>query len=342
MPHRDSRKAIELILREMPEIPVWPQLPVFPAEQMMIQYLEGMPGIREKDNRLFVETDSPEFERELYGFYEEYLELDSGAKAIDNSRFGMGKDCGKTFFEFLDLLEGATQGVKAVKGQIVGPFTLLAGLKDQDDRALLYDERLQDVVSKHLAMKAKWQIERLQSFGRPVILFLDEPALAGFGSSAFISVSSELIARIVNEVIDAAHQSGAMTGIHVCANTDWSLAFDSSVDIINFDAYNYFDKFALYKKQFSRFIEEGRTIAWGMTPTADVATIEQETARSLADRWFDQVRELCSSHISIERILAQSLFTPSCGCGSLPEKSAERVVLITRELGSIMQASLGG
>lgn len=342
MPHKDRDRVISLIIQEMAEIPVWPQLSASPAEQMLIQYLEGLPGVRVKGDRLFVETESQEFEEELYGFYDDYLQLDAGVKNIADSRFRMGEETGGTFCHFLDAARRVSSGLKAVKGQITGPFTLLAGLKDHRDRALLYDERLRDVVTKHLAMKAKWQIGQLKSLGCPVILFLDEPALAGFGSSAFISVSAELIGQILKEVIDAVHQEGAMAGIHICANTDWNIAFDSSVDIINFDAYKYFDKFSLYGKAFTRFIEEGRIVAWGMVPTTDASAIEQVSAEGLADLWFKHIQELSSSEVPVKKILSQSLFTPSCGCGSLPEPSAERVVLTTRELGLIMQAAFKG
>ncbi|MGV8074209.1 MAG: hypothetical protein AB2L11_06620 [Syntrophobacteraceae bacterium] len=340
MPHKDRNKAINFIIKQMHEIPVWPQLSNFPAEQMMIQYLEGLPGVSTKDNRVFVETNTPEFERELYDFYDDYLKVEAGAGDLNNSRFRMGEETGGTFFHFLDVLRQASGKSKALKGQIVGPFTLLVGLKDHSDRALLYDERMRDVVIKHLAMKATWQIGRLKSLGHPVILFLDEPALAGFGSSAFISVSAELIGQILKEVIDAVHEAGAMVGVHICANTDWNLLFDSAVDIINFDAFNFFDKFSLYRNQFAKFLKDGHIVAWGMVPTDDPTAIEQATAASLADIWLSNVRELVSMEIPLAKILSQSLFTPSCGCGGLSQFNAERVVSITRELSLIMQARI--
>jgi len=340
MPHRDRQKAIDLVLRAVPEIPVWPQLSNHKAEQMMYQYLEGLPGIQGGDGDLIVPTDAPEFETELYGFYEEYLEVESGGRDLSSSRFKMGAETGRTFFEFLDALHRAKLSCRAVKGQIVGPFTLLTGLKDRRDRALLYDERYPEVVTKHLAMKAKWQIQHLKSTGYPVIMFLDEPALAGFGSSAFISVSRELIQELLKEVIDAVHESGALAGIHVCANTDWMLAFDSAVDIINFDAYNYFEKFALYEEPLTRFLAGNGTVAWGVVPTGDTRTINRETSESLAHRWMKGIDEIGSSEIARESILSQSLFTPSCGCASLSEEAAERVLMLTRELGQIMRGHL--
>jgi methionine synthase II (cobalamin-independent) len=340
MPHRDPDRVIDLILREIPEIPVWPQLPFFRFEQMMLQYLDGLPGLQFSDKRVFVRTDTAAFEQELYSFYEEYMEVEAETKDILNSRFKMGHDSGRTFFQFVKSLERLPPACRALKGQIVGPFTLLSGLKDQNDSALLYDERMRDVVPKHLAMKAKWQILNLKTFGYPVILFLDEPALAGFGSSAFISVSRELIQQLLKEVVDAAHQEGSLAGIHICANTDWLLAFDSRVDIINFDAYNYFDKFALYREAFLEFMAEGRMVAWGMVPTGDPMILEAESAAALADRWLKSIQELSGDEISLPKVLSQSLFTPSCGCGSLPEPMAERVVHLAAELNGIMRAYL--
>lgn len=339
MPHKDREKAIGLILKESPQIPVWPQLSTFAAEQMIIQYMEGLPGVRTREGSVFVQTDAPEFESELYEFYEHYLDVDAGNRDILESRFKMGEETGGTFFKFLEIMDKADKSeLLALKGQVVGPFTLLSGLKDQGDRALLYDERLQDVLPKHLAMKARWQIHHLRRFGRPVIIFMDEPALAGYGSSAFISVSRELIQQILKEIVDAIHAEGALAGIHICANTDWLLAFDSNVDIINFDAYNYFDKFALYRKAFAEFMSEGRIVAWGMVPTSDPTTIMQETAQGLAERWIKNIEELTAPDLSVEKILSQSIFSPSCGCGSLTEEAAERVLQLNRQLGELLRS----
>lgn len=340
MPHTNREKVIGLILQQSPEIPVWPQLPAFPEEQMMVQYLEGLPGVRYKEGSLYIQTDTPEFDRELYCYYEDFLKVEAKTKELTGSRFGLGPEAGRTFFRFLETASRNSASFHAVKGQVVGPFTLLSGLKDQHDRALLYDDRMKDVVTKHLAMKARWQIRKLKSLSETVIVFIDEPALTGFGSSAFISVSGELVLQLLSDVVHAIHEENALAGIHVCANTDWSLAFQSGVDIINLDAYNYFDRFALYQNAFSRFIRGGGIIAWGQVPTSDAALIEKETALSLADRWMESIQQLVTAEIPLQRILSQSLFTPSCGCGSLTEPLAEQVVALTRRLGLIMRAKL--
>lgn len=337
MPHSDPDLAIELVLGAAPRIPVWPQLSAVKAEQMMIQFLEGLPGVRHEADRIFIHSASPGFEGELLAFYEEYLQVDEGSTDIQESRFRMGPETGRTFHRFLHKLRSLNLDLAAVKGQVVGPFTLLSGLKDQGDRSILYDERLQDVAVRHLAMKCRWQIRQLKILDCPAIIFLDEPALAGYGSSTFISVSKDLVDGLLREVIEAIHGEGALAGIHVCANTDWSILFESGVDIVNFDAYSYFERFALYREHFTRFIRSGGNIAWGLVPTSDPSLIMSETPESLVTRWLECFRELESTEVSVDRILNQSLFTPSCGCGSLPEKTAERVLELTREVSAAMR-----
>ena len=337
MPQRDRRKAIGLVLQAAPEIPAWPQLPVYPAEQMMAQYIEGLPGLVTREGRQFVGSDAPGFDQDLLLFYEQYLAVEDGSLEVDDSLFRMGEETGITFRCFLETIKEANLSVRALKGQIVGPFTLLCGLKDQDGRALIYDERFLDIIPKLLGLKARWQIEIMKTFGAPVIIFLDEPGLAGFGSSAFITVSAELVMRLLTEVVEAVHAAGGIAGIHVCANTDWLLAFQSNFDIINFDAYGYFDKFALYRKECLEFIARGGNIAWGVVPTSDPEVIKAETPESLAGRWTSQMREFAAGEMALEQILAHSLFTPSCGCGSLPEDSTARVLDLLQGFGRIIR-----
>lgn len=342
MPHRDPQHVIELIMREVGEVPVWPQLPAYQDERMMVQYLEGLPGLQTHGDHALVDTDHAQFDSELLAFYQDFMDVEAGLIDIKDSRFRMGERTGGTFRKFVQQLEQAPRVGRAVKGQIVGPFTLLTGLTDAHRKPLLYDDRLCDVVPKHLGLKARWQIEHLQSLGQPVIIFLDEPSLAGYGSSAYIGASAELISTLLGEVIHIIHQAGALVGIHVCANTEWSLVLKSSADIVNFDAYGYLDRFLLYREDITAFLRTGGIIAWGLVPTSDPQAIVSETAENLARIWTQQIQPLVGPDLGISQILAQSMVTPSCGCGSLTEELAERVVRLTKELSTIMRNQFPG
>jgi hypothetical protein len=303
LPHRDRQAAISLVLEEMAEVPVWPQLSPYLPEQMMVQFAEGLPGLASRDGRTFFATTDSRFDEELLGFYEEYLAVTAGNIPLAQSRFRLGDESGRTFFAFVERLRRQQPAAYAVKGQVVGPFTLLAGLRDEHDRLALYDERLRDLVVKTLALKAQWQTERLRVLAPTVLISVDEPALAGFGSSAFISVSAAEVGALLREVASHIHAGGGLAGVHVCANTDWSLFFDSSLDFINFDAYAYFDRFALYRSSLVAFLDRGGLVAWGIVPTLDPEAISTESVDSLVHRWREQIARLVGPDLTLETIL---------------------------------------
>ena len=107
-----------------------------------------------------------------------------------DSRFALKEDTAKGFFVFLERLQTSEAPLAAVKGQITGPFTLGTGIADQNKKPIFYDTQLKDAAVKLLAMKARWQVRKLSTLQKPVMIFFDEPALAGVGSSEFTSISN--------------------------------------------------------------------------------------------------------------------------------------------------------
>ena len=244
------------------------------------------------DSAIFINTDSATFDAELLQFFEEYMGVIGGEIDLEASRFRLTEDTAKGFFVLLERLAGLPAAPIAVKGQITGPFTLGTGIADQNKRAIFYDLQLRDALVKLLAMKARWQVRRLSRFAKPVLIFIDEPGLAGFGSSEFTSISHDDVSQCLEEICEAVHGEGGLAGIHVCANTDWSLALESSVDIISFDAYGYFDRFILYPAQIKKFLESGKILAWGIVPTLNAQQIERETSDSLLEQCREKAKQL--------------------------------------------------
>jgi hypothetical protein len=60
--------------------------------------------------------------------------------------------------------------------------------------------------------------------------------------------------------------------------------------------------------------------------------INQESSDSLVSRWRSQVEDLVGNDLSLETIFRQAIITPSCGCGTLTEALAERVISLTRQV----------
>lgn len=169
------------------------------------------------------------------------------------------------------------------------------------------------------------------------ILFFDEPGLAGFGSSAFITISAGDITACLNEVCNAVHAEGGLAGVHVCANTEWPIIFDADVDVVSCDTYSYFDKFLLYPKHLLSFFHRGGILANGIIPTIP-EFIDRETADSLTAMWLRQKDQLTGIGIAEEMVFAQTLITPSCGTGSISMEYTRKVLELTRDVSARVRA----
>ena len=340
LPLKDHEAAADLVREVTPDIPLWVQLPAYPQERMVPQFAVGLPGLRAEEDRIFVDRTSARYQDELLSFYEEYMAVTAGDQHLNESRFVLDDVSAKGFTTLLGRLQTDTVSPLAVKGQVTGPITFCTGLHDEHRAAIFYDEQLRDAATKLLAMKARWQIRQLAAANRPVMIFCDEPALAGYGSSEFISISREDILACLHEVVEAIHDEGGLAGVHVCANTDWSLVLDAAADIVSFDAYAYFDRFALYRRQVTEYMHAGNILAWGIVPTQHPEIIQRENTDSLLDQWHAKTEVLEQMGIERSVIQNQSLITPSCGAGSLPPALAEKVLRLTRELSDRLRQTL--
>ncbi len=333
LPIIDPDKAAALSLQYLPEAPFWPQLPQRDfREQMDSQYSESLPGIRldEVRKRFYFDT-SKDLTTEFEKFFEQYLEK-------NYAFFQISKVYAAAFPSFITALKkGLPSNMRFVKGHITGPLTAGISFKDETGRDIVHHEMLFDAVVKGLAMKAAWQIQELKQFGKPVIIFIDEPAMESLGS-AFSAVSSEVVAEKLNELIDTIHELGGIAGIHCCGNADWPMIFHTNVDIVNFDAFGYMEKVMLYPGDIKKFMDRGGALAWGIVPTG--AFTGNETPELLLEKMEAGIKRLEAAGLARKTILRQSLITPSCGMGSLTPDQAEAILKLLREVSDRMQKRL--
>lgn len=334
LPMDNHLEATRLMLKYTPEIPLWVQLPLYKEEGMLYQFLPGMPGVEIKNGDFYIDTTTERFEDEVLSFYEEYMAILEEPEKLRGSRFALTDRTAKGFSIFIETIKSLSYVPESVKGQVTGPITMGIGIKDQAGRLLFYDDRMRDIVTKQVAMSARWQAMQLSELNTPnkPIIFFDEPGVVGFGSSTYISITREQITEALKEGIEAVHQGGALAGIHICANGDWSLALESGTDIINFDAYSYFDRLILYREALTQFLLNGGILAWGIVPTGNPEYVEKASVDSLWELWQEQVQQLESLGMGRQMILSQSLITPSCGTGSLSLAHAQKVLFLTRSL----------
>jgi methionine synthase II (cobalamin-independent) len=333
-PHFDSTALCPHLARAV-QIPAWPQLPrrTF-RENMYTQYSVGLPGIvvDEARQRVYFDT-SGDLSAALEAFYERYL-------ADDVASFALPGDYAAGFYAMLDTLQ-SIPGDWA-KGQVTGPISFGLTVADQDRRASLYNEQLADPIVKQLAFNARWQVRQLKHTAcrSNVIIFVDEPYLASFGS-AFISLSREQAVTMLNEVFDAIHAEGALAGVHCCGNTDWSVLLETAADILNLDAYRYLENLALYPAELRAFLDRGGSLAWGIVPNNE--EIYNITPEGLAQRLRGGLRMIGDRargrgvSLQPEEFAGRSLITPACGLGPTTIEIADRAVEMLAQTGEILR-----
>jgi len=322
-PHQDEKEVFQLVLKNFPEIPFWPQLPKRSfLEGMVVQYSEGFPSLKwkEKEQRVWVDT-SQGFDKEFEKFYQR---LEEG----ELEPFQITEDFAKGLRILKDLSsEGHRKKIKYIKGQITGPITFGLALTDQEAKSIFYDPTLRDILIKHLSLKARWMENRFNELfpGTPTMIFFDEPSLSSFGS-AFSSLNREDVIHALNECF---YSVKGLKGIHCCGNTDWSVLLSTNLNILSFDAYGYLENLSLYPKELRTFLERGGILAWGIVPTSEA--ILKEDAQSLVKRFNEGVKNLFGKGID-QTLLQRVILAPSCGTASLPIPLAERVCELTAEV----------
>jgi len=318
LPQTEAQEACELILKTLPQIPFWPQLPKRSArENMYWQYCENLPGVTFEEDRMCIHT--PEDLASIEKFYEHFL-----SEGLDF--FSISKPFAAGFYQ-LQEYKDQLQKAWAVKGQITGPVSFALQVTDENRRSLLYNEELKDIVIKNLLRKANWQESILTNYNSRVIMFLDEPYLSAFGS-AFTSLNREQVIDSLEEVLQGIN---SITGIHCCGNTDWSILLETSVDILSLDAYSYASNLLLYKEQLKKYLGRGGTIAWGIIPTSE-EILQNISVEILAEKLEKIWADLANLGIDREQLLLASLITPACGLGTMRQDMAVKALTLTRNL----------
>ena len=334
LPHKDAEAAIDLVLKYLPQIPFWPQLPnIGKREGMVAQFMEMFPVPHRADGDIFfdeAEVSSPPEER-LEAFYEKITNNDIGYFKI-SEKYSQGL---YAFKKRLKDNPGLLKNIEFIKCQITGPFTMGASLKDESGTPYLNDPVFMQAFIEGLKMKALWQIEFLKEFGKPVVMFIDEPYLTAFGS-AYTPINRDDVVNGLIELCAGIKATGAVTGVHCCGNTDWSIFTEvSGIDIINFDSYSFWDRFVLYADSVEGFLKRGGFICWGLVPTEEYS--DKMTPDSLVSKMEQGIEVLVRKGIGPDLLYKQMLLSPSCGLGSLDIGKSEKILKTLTEISKLIR-----
>ena len=326
MPHIDPGEACSLVLKYLPALPAWPQLPKRSLkENMNIQFSEGFPGITLRGDKLQIEPGE-DFEARLGQIY---ADADEG----NLDKYAISAEYAAGLHAFLSR----SPRLEMVKGQVTGPVTWGLSVTDKKALAILYDENLAEIIPKFLRLKASWQENVLRRLSPHTIIFVDEPYLLSLGS-VFVPIPEEKVPALLEEVFRGIK---GLKGLHCCGDTNWAVLLGTSVDILSFDAYNYASSLACYPAEVKAFVERGGVIAWGIVPN-DEEALGKESVSSLKDRLGEAMAPFTREGLSLKRLVRQGLLTPSCGLAALSPETASCALELTASLSDSIRRKYGG
>ncbi|MDO8488964.1 MAG: methionine synthase [Candidatus Omnitrophota bacterium] len=331
LPLVDAQKAVELILRYLPQAPFWPQLPKADSREGMIaQFSENLPGLKIDNSGLHFAVQDKEKELEL--FYEKII-------AQDLEYFKISPDFARGLYTFYQRLNNTDlSGIEFIKCQVTGPFTFCFGITDSDGKAIFHDEVLKQAMIKGLAMKAFWQLDLFKKFGKKMIMFFDEPFLTGVGS-AYTPIDRKDVIEVFSEITEGLKDKDCLVGVHCCGNTDWSMLTDcSGIEIINFDAFTFQERFVLYADNLKAFLKRGGIICWGIAPTQGYDG--SQTPDILAEKIKSGLDILVKKGIDRDLLLERLLISPACGLGTLDARKAEEILSLLNQTSAFIRKNL--
>ena len=299
LPHSDPVLACDDVLAIFSEFPYIPTLPNRALlEGIVFNDSEQLPGRIVREDRLLFDSTKDQ----TAAMEKVYMDFVEG----DFSSYGLHKEYASAFIE---MMTRKVPSARVLKCQVTGPVTFGMQVIDANKRPIYYDTQLADVLSKMIALKARWcEEEMLRKTGvSDTLVVLNEPYLASLGSSV-VPVDNETVRAGWEDI--ASMVTGGL-GVHCCSNTDWDFVVSLEPAVISLDAYATATEFLLYADTLISYMERGGVIAWGIVP-AEYKIFATESVDSLYEKYLAIRAQLCT-RMPEKLFDSQSLITPSCG-----------------------------
>ena len=327
LPHTDPVQACSDVLEIFPEFPYIPTLPDRALlESIVFNDSEQLPGRIIREDRLLFDSTKDQTAA-MEKVYMDFVEQNF-------TDYGLHREYASAFIE---MMGHKLPGTRIMKCQVTGPVTFGMQVVDTDKRPIYYDTQLADVLSKMIALKARWcEQEMLKNTGvAETLVVLNEPYLASLGSSV-VPVDKETV-RAGWEDIASLVEGGL--GVHCCSNTDWEFVISLDPAVISMDAYATAKEFLLYGDAIVSYMERGGVVAWGIVP-ADFKLFSTETVDSLYEKYL-AIRINLTARMPEKLFDAQSLITPSCGIRFADRKGSLDIMGAAAEISRRIRAKSG-
>jgi hypothetical protein len=315
LPFTAPAAAIDFVAQWCPTVPFWPQLRRRSPREAMIPQTLGP---------LFKHLVAVRGE---YAYAVPAERLDRFVASLDRAEVHFEPGNAAGFYAFVEACEqGRFPAAQALKGQAMGPVTVACSLV-VDGETFLDRAVLRTAVADYVTRLARWQSEVLLRLSPAVILVLDEAYL---GTALRRRPDHRpAIVDLLRSVILRVRRPGVLVGVHCCDEIPLELLNEVAPDLFSFDAYHGGEAFGADPAA-GRFVGAGGHVAWGWVPTLD--DLSRVDPDAMAQRWLTASEGLAAAAPGrgLERILARSLVTASCGLAGSSVATCERSFALAR------------
>jgi hypothetical protein len=311
LPGTDIGEALRIVLGELPDLPHLPELPGRGAGADMIgrgaAFLAELPvEIQPSGWRL---TARP-------------------GRDLRRARDLLERD--------LDALEAAAEGYSgAFKVQVVGPWTLAAGLELHSGHRVVSDhgatrelaQSLAEGLHAHLAdvarrIPAATIVTQFDEPSIPTVLAGRVPTPSGYGTVG--AVEASVVEQTLSDLL-AVVPAGRRV-VHCCAaDIPITLLCGAGADAISLDASHPLSTDAL-----GEAVDAGTSLWLGVVPGTD-ATISLDAAREPVRKLWQQLG------FADEQLATSVVPTPACGLAGASPAYARRALSIVRDVGASLR-----
>lgn len=322
LPFTDAQEAVAFVEQASPLLPFWPQLPGrAPGESALTQFLgeaadlaapRGVaPGLAVKPGQ-------------------------SGAflSRLRDGAAELSAKCASGFFAFEQaLVRKSFASALGAKGQITGPITLASYIFDGESAFAEAPERTA-ILAGHLKRLAAWQVRKLKRFGKPVVVFVDEPGLVT-AEPGLLEPRGRHLVSALSDLFDAIRDAGALAGLHCCGAFPLGILRRAHPDILSFDALGGIESF-FASSDARAYLDTGGRVAYGIVPTRPDPRLH--TPEALFDRWRTAAATLAGP-IREQELARSAIITATCGHARTDEAAARASFALARRLATLFESS---
>ncbi len=330
LPHTQLELAMQQSLSV--DIPYLPQLPrKDPAELMIPQALEGLPGVSiDPDGGSIIalstwEKGAREFDEKL-------------DKAFESGRLsGFEPTAASTSAWRPFLWEVEQRKLPIAKAQLTGPITARWAAKLDDGRPVAALPKLDKQIFRLALARSTAMARAIRERGARPLFFLDEPSL--YLLDRRHNPQHAVVFEELRIVILALQKEGAMVGAHCCGNADWSPVLKLGLNVLSIDARLSLGALLATADTFWSFVDGGGHLALGIVPTNlnssfDVGGLVQAALALIKAHASQGDRQ-------VAQLLGQSLLTPACGLALRTIPDCEQVFEDLQSAQRTLRTALG-